>query len=157
MGKVYEGSLVAKGLRFAIVVSRFNDFVGHRLKEGALDTLVRSGASREDIDVVMVPGSFEIPLVARTLARTRKYDAVVCVGVIVRGETPHFDYVCAEVSKGIARVSLEEGVPVAFGIVTADTLEQAMERAGAKAGNKGRDAALSAIEMANLLRGLREG
>ncbi len=157
MGKVYEGSLVARGLRFAVVVSRFNDFVGHRLKEGALDTLLRSGASEEDIDVVMVPGSFEIPLVARTLAKTGRYDALICVGVIIRGDTPHFDYVCAEVSKGIARVSMEEGVPVAFGIVTADTLEQAMERAGAKAGNKGRDAALSAIEMANLLKGLGDG
>lgn len=155
MGKLYQGSLVAKGLRFAIVVSRFNDFVGHRLKEGAIDTLLRSGANEEDIDVVMVPGSFEIPLVAKTLARTGKYDAVICVGVIVRGDTPHFDYICAEVSKGIARVSLEEGVPVAFGIITADTLEQSMERAGAKAGNKGRDAALSAIEMANLLKGLK--
>ncbi len=155
MGRVYEGSLVAKGLRFALVVSRFNDFVGHRLREGAMDTLLRSGASEKDIDVVMVPGSFEIPLTAKTLARTGRYDAVICVGVIIRGDTPHFDFVCSEVSKGISRVSLEEGVPVAFGIITADTIEQAIERAGTKAGNKGRDAALTAIEMANLLKGLK--
>ncbi len=152
MSKVLEGSLSAKGLKVALLVSRFNDFIGDRLKAGALDTLLRSGANEEDINVVMVPGSFEIPLVASKLAREKKYDALICVGAVIRGSTPHFDYVSAEVSKGIARVSLEEGIPISFGIITADNLEQAIERAGTKSGNKGRDAALSAIEMANLLK-----
>jgi 6,7-dimethyl-8-ribityllumazine synthase len=152
MSKVLEGSLSAKGLKVALLVSRFNDFIGDRLKAGALDTLLRSGANEKDINIVMVPGSFEIPLVASKLAREKRYDALICVGAVIRGSTPHFDYVSAEVSKGIARVSLEEGIPISFGIITADNLEQAIERAGTKNGNKGRDAALSAIEMANLLK-----
>ncbi|MEE8423038.1 MAG: 6,7-dimethyl-8-ribityllumazine synthase [Thermodesulfobacteriota bacterium] len=152
MSKVLGGSLSAKGLKVALLVSRFNDFIGDRLKEGALDTLLRSGANEKDIDIVMVPGSFEIPLIASKLAGKKKYDALICVGAVIRGSTPHFEYVSAEVSKGIARVSLEEGIPISFGIITADNLEQAIERAGTKSGNKGRDAAFSAIEMANLLK-----
>ncbi len=152
MSKVIGGSLSAKGLKVALLVSRFNDFIGDRLKEGALDTLLRSGANEKDIDIVMVPGSFEIPLVASKLARKKRYDALICLGAVIRGSTPHFEYVSAEVSKGIARVSLEEGIPISFGIITTDNLEQAIERAGTKSGNKGRDAALSAIEMANLLK-----
>jgi 6,7-dimethyl-8-ribityllumazine synthase len=152
MSKVIGGSLSAKGLKVALLVSRFNDFIGDRLKEGALDTLLRSGANEKDIDIVMVPGSFEIPLVASRLARKKRYNALICLGAVIRGSTPHFEYVSAEVSKGIARVSLEEGIPISFGIITTDNLEQAIERAGTKSGNKGRDAALSAIEMANLLR-----
>lgn len=152
MSKVLGGSLSAKGLKVALLVSRFNDFIGDRLKEGALDTLLRSGANEKDIDIVMVPGSFEIPLIASKLAGKKKYDALICVGAVIRGSTPHFEYVSAEVSKGIARVSLEEGIPISFGIITADNLEQAIERAGTKNGNKGRDAAFSAIEMANLLK-----
>ena len=152
MVKVSEGSLSAKGLRLALIVSRFNDFISEKLKEGAMDTLLRSGANEKDIDLIKVPGSFEIPLIAKKLAEKKSYDALICLGAIIRGSTPHFEYVSAEVSKGIARVSLEGSVPVAFGIITADTIEQAIERAGTKSGNKGRDAALSAIEMANLLR-----
>lgn len=152
MPKVIGGSLSAKGLKVALLVSRFNDFIGDRLKEGALDTLLRSGANEKDIDIVMVPGSFEIPLVASKLARKKRYDVLICLGAVIRGSTPHFEYISAEVSKGIARVSLEEGIPISFGIITTDNLEQAIERAGTKSGNKGRDAALSAIEMANLLR-----
>jgi 6,7-dimethyl-8-ribityllumazine synthase len=152
MSKVLEGSLSAKGLKVALLLSRFNDFIGDRLKEGALDTLLRSGANEKDIDIVMVPGSFEIPLIASKLARKKRYDALICLGAVIRGSTPHFEYVSAEVSKGIARVSLEEGIPISFGIITADNLEQAIERAGTKSGNKGRDAAFSAIEMANLLK-----
>ncbi len=152
MSKVIGGSLSAKGLKVALLVSRFNDFIGDRLKEGALDTLLRSGANEKDINIVMVPGSFEIPLVASKLARKKRYDALICLGAVIRGSTPHFEYVSAEVSKGIARVSLEEGIPISFGIITTDNLEQAIERAGTKSGNKGRDAALSAIEMANLLK-----
>jgi 6,7-dimethyl-8-ribityllumazine synthase len=152
MSRVLEGSLSAKGLKVALLLSRFNEFIGDRLKEGALDTLLRSGANEKDIDIVMVPGSFEIPLVANKLARKKRYDALICLGAVIRGSTPHFEYVSAEVSKGIARVSLEEGIPISFGIITADNLEQAIERAGTKNGNKGRDAALSAIEMASLLK-----
>ena len=152
MSKVIGGSLSAKGLKVALLVSRFNDFIGDRLKEGALDTLLRSGTNEKDIDIVMVPGSFEIPLVASKLARKKRYNALICLGAVIRGSTPHFEYVSAEVSKGIARVSLEEGIPISFGIITADNLEHAIERAGTKSGNKGRDAALSAIEMANLLK-----
>ena len=152
MPKVIGGSLSAKGLKVALLVSRFNDFIGDRLKEGALDTLLRSGANEKDIDIVMVPGSFEIPLIASKLARKKRYNALICLGAVIRGSTPHFEYISAEVSKGIARVSLEEGIPISFGIITTDNLEQAIERAGTKSGNKGRDAALSAIEMANLLR-----
>ena len=154
MPKIIEGDLSAKGLRMAIVVGRFNDFISERLLGGAVDTLLRSGADDGDIDVVKVPGSFEMPTVARRLAESGRYDAVICVGAVIRGSTPHFDFVASEAAKGIARVSLETGVPVSFGIITADTLEQAIERAGTKAGNKGRDAALTAIEMVNLLKRL---
>ena len=150
--KVFEGKLIAEGLRFAIVVSRFNDFIGERLLGGALDALMRSGAREQDVEVFKVPGAFEIPLVAKKLARSGRYNAVICLGAVIRGATPHFDYVANEVSKGIATVSLETGVPVTFGVLTTDNLEQAIERAGSKAGNKGWDAAVAAIEMANLLR-----
>jgi 6,7-dimethyl-8-ribityllumazine synthase len=147
----FEGQLVARDYKFAIVVSRFNEFISKSLLSGAMDSLKRHEASPENVDVAWVPGSFEIPLVASKLAASGKYDAVICLGAVIRGNTPHFDYVAAEVSKGIARVGLDTGVPVAFGIITADTLEQAVDRAGAKAGNKGWQAALTAIEMANLL------
>ena len=150
----YEGQLVARDLKFAIVVSRFNEFISKSLLSGAMDSLTRHEASADNVDVAWVPGSFEIPLVASRLAASGKYDAVICLGAVIRGNTPHFDYVAAEVSKGIARVGLDTGVPVAFGIITADTLEQAVDRAGAKAGNKGWQAALTAIEMANLLAGM---
>ncbi|MFQ5900007.1 MAG: 6,7-dimethyl-8-ribityllumazine synthase [Thermodesulfobacteriota bacterium] len=152
MAKIIEGGLSAKGLKFALLVGRFNDFISDRLKEGALDTLLRSGADAKDIAIVKVPGSFEMPMIARKLAEGKEYDAIVCLGAVIRGSTPHFEYVSAEVSKGISKVSLETGVPVAFGVITADTLEQAIERAGTKSGNKGKDAALSAIEMVNLLK-----
>ena len=150
--KVFEGKLIAEGLRFAIVVSRFNDFIGERLLGGALDALMRSGAREQDVEVFKVPGAFEIPLVAKKLARSGRYNAVICLGAVIRGATPHFDYVANEVSKGIATVSLETEVPVTFGVLTTDNLEQAIERAGSKAGNKGWDAAVAAIEMANLLK-----
>ena len=150
----FEGQLVARDFKFAIVVSRFNEFISKSLLSGAMDSLTRHEASADNIDVAWVPGSFEIPLVASRLAASGKYDAVICLGAVIRGNTPHFDYVAAEVSKGIARVGLDTGVPVAFGIITADTLEQAVDRAGAKAGNKGWQAALTAIEMANLLAGI---
>jgi 6,7-dimethyl-8-ribityllumazine synthase len=156
MGKVWEGQLSATGLRFAIVVSRFNGFITERLLAGAMDALNRSGASEDTIDVVKVPGSWEVPLVAGELARQHRYDAVICLACVIRGETPHFDYVAAEAAKGIAHVSAETGVPVAFGVLTTNTLEQAIDRAGAKGGNKGHDAAMTAIEMANLLRTLRQ-
>ncbi len=152
MANIFEGNLSAEGLRFAVVQSRFNDFIGSRLLDGAIDTLIRSGAKEDDIDVVKVPGAFEMPLLARKLAEKGVYDAVICLGCVVRGATPHFDYIAAEVSKGIAATSLETGRPISFGVITADTLEQAIERAGTKAGNKGSDAALTAIEMANLLK-----
>jgi 6,7-dimethyl-8-ribityllumazine synthase len=151
MPNTIEAKLIAEGKKFAIVVSRFNDFITDRLVGGALDALVRSGASDQDIDIVKVPGAFEIPLLASKMAKKGKYHAVICLGAVIRGATPHFDYVCAEVSKGIAAVSLEHGIPVIFGIVTTDTIEQAIERAGTKAGNKGWNAAISAIEMANLM------
>lgn len=152
MAKIFEGKVQAEGLRIAIVVSRFNDFIGDRLMGGAMDALLRHGASENDIHVYKTPGAFEIPLVAKKVANSRKYDAVICLGAVIRGATPHFEYVSAEVSKGIAQVSLESGVPLAFGILTTDTIEQAIERAGTKAGNKGWDAALAAMEMANLLK-----
>ena len=151
MPKTIEGKLDAKGLRFGIVVGRFNDFIGARLLEGCLDALMRHGAEEADLTVVKVPGSFEIPLAAMTMAKSKKYDAVIALGAIIRGSTPHFDYVAAEASKGIANVMLETGVPVAFGIITTDNIEQAIERAGAKSGNKGASAALVAIEMARVL------
>ncbi|MGC8492654.1 MAG: 6,7-dimethyl-8-ribityllumazine synthase [Syntrophobacteraceae bacterium] len=149
---VFEGKLLAKGLKFGIVISRFNDFIGERLLGGALDALTRSGADEQNVDVYKVPGAFEIPLVAKKVAESGKYDAVICLGAVIRGGTPHFDYVAAEVSKGIANVSLDAGVPISFGVLTTDTLEQAIERAGAKSGNKGWDAAYAAIEMVNLLK-----
>lgn len=151
MPKMIEAKLNAEGKRFALVVSRFNDFITEKLLSGALDALIRSGAADDDIDVVKVPGSFEIPLVAKKAAERGCYDAVICLGAIIRGATPHFDYVSAEVSKGIAMVGLESRIPVIFGIVTTDTIEQAIERAGTKAGNKGWHAAITAIEMANLM------
>ena len=149
MPKLIEGNLLAEGKRFALIVSRFNDFISEKLLSGALDALKRSGASDEDIDIIKVPGAFEIPLAAKKVAKN-KYDAVICLGAVIRGATSHFDYVSAEVSKGIATVSLDAEVPVIFGVVTTDTIEQAIERAGTKAGNKGWDAAISAVEMANL-------
>lgn len=155
MPQFLEGKLDATGLRFGIVVSRFNSFIGERLLEGALDAIVRHGGADGDITVARVPGAFEIPLTAKKLAESGKYDALICLGAVIRGATPHFDYVAAEVSKGIASVSLEAGVPVAFGVLTTDSIEQAIERAGTKAGNKGFEAAVTAIETANLLKGLR--
>lgn len=152
--KIVEGDLQAKGLRFGIVVSRFNDFITGRLLDGALDALKRHGADEKDLEVVKVPGSFEIPLIAKILAKKESYDAIICLGAIIRGATPHFDYVASEVSKGIAMVSLETGVPVSFGVITADTIEQAIERAGTKSGNKGWDAAMTAIEMAQIIKKL---
>ncbi|MHB0870634.1 MAG: 6,7-dimethyl-8-ribityllumazine synthase [Chloroflexota bacterium] len=155
MGRVFEGELVGRGLRFAAVVSRFNEFISSRLLGGAKDALVRHGVAEENLDVAWVPGAFEIPLVAKKLAQTGEYAGIICLGAVIRGATPHFDYVAAEVSKGIAAVSLDTGVPVIFGVITADNLEQAIERAGTKSGNKGFDAAVSAIEMANLVAALR--
>ncbi len=152
--RTLEGKLQAQGMRFACVVGRFNDFISGKLLEGALDALVRHGAKPEDITVVWVPGSFEIPLVARRLAASGDYQAVITLGAVIRGATPHFDYVAAEVSKGVAQAALETGVPVIFGVLTTDTVEQAIERAGTKAGNKGAQAALAAMEMVDLLRQL---
>ena len=151
-----HGGLVVDGQRFGIVVSRFNDFITSRLLAGAVDTLLRHGAVDDNITVAHVPGSFEIPLVAARMARSGHYDAVLCLGCIIRGDTPHFDYVAAQAAKGAAEVSMDTGLPVSFGIITADTLDQAIERAGTKAGNKGADAALTAIEMVNLLAQLKE-
>ncbi len=151
MPKTIEANLIAKGKRFAIIVGRFNDFIADRLLSGAIDALTRSGAEDADIDVFKVPGSFEIPLAAKKVAMKKSYHAVICLGAVIRGATPHFDYVSAEVSKGIASVSLETGVPVIFGVITTDSIEQAIERAGTKAGNKGWSAAVAAIEMANLI------
>ena len=155
--KVYEGALLGTGLRFGVVVSRFNEFISRKLLDGALDALSRHGVAPEDIEVAWVPGAFEIPLVARRMAASGGYHAVICLGAVIRGATPHFEYVAAEVTKGIAQVGLETGVPVLFGVLTTDSIEQAIERAGTKAGNKGFDAALAAIEMANLLRSLPVG
>ncbi len=152
MIKTFEGNLVADGLKFGIVLSRFNEFITGKLLTGALDSLQRHGVEKENIEIVWVPGAFEIPLAAQKMAKSQKYDAVICLGAVIRGNTPHFDYVCAEVSKGIANVSLATGLPVIFGVLTTESIEQAIERAGTKAGNKGSDAAVSAIEMANLLR-----
>ena len=151
MAKTLEAHLNAEGKKFALVVSRFNDFITDKLLSGALDALIRSGANDNDIQIVKVPGAFEIPLVAKKMATQKKVDAIICLGAVIRGATPHFDYVSAEVSKGIAQVSLDSGVPIIFGIVTTDTIEQAIERAGTKAGNKGWSAAMAAVEMANLL------
>jgi len=150
--KVYEGNLIAGERRFAIVVGRFNEFIGKKLLGGCIDGLKRHGCSEENIDIAWVPGAFEIPLAAQKLAKTGRYDAVICLGAVIRGSTPHFEYVSSEVSKGIANVMLSTGIPVIFGVLTTENIEQAIERAGTKAGNKGFDAAVSAIEMTNLLK-----
>ena len=150
MPQFHEAKLIAEGKKFALVVSRFNDFITAKLLSGALDALVRSGAADEDLEVVKVPGAFEIPLVAKKMANTKRFDAVICLGAVIRGSTPHFDYVSAEVSKGVATASMESEIPIIFGVITTDTIEQAIERAGTKAGNKGWSAAIDAVEMANL-------
>ena len=149
--KTIEGKLIAKDEKFGIIVGRFNEFIGGKLLDGALDGLKRHGVSEENIEIVWVPGAYEIPLVSKKMAKTKNYDAILCLGAVIRGATPHFDYVSSEVSKGIANVSIDTEVPIIFGVLTTDTIEQAIERAGTKAGNKGFDAALSAIEMTNLL------
>jgi len=154
MATIVEGKIKADGLRFGIVVSRFNNFISERLLEGALDALRRHGAGEDAIEIYRTPGSFEIPAVVKKLVERNKYDAIICLGAVIRGATPHFSYISAEVTKGIAQLSLQGTIPIAFGVITADTIEQAIERAGTKAGNKGWDAALSAVEMANLYRDL---
>jgi 6,7-dimethyl-8-ribityllumazine synthase len=150
MPKIHEAKLIAEGKSFALVVSRFNDFITEKLLSGAVDALIRSGASDDAIEIVKVPGAFEIPVVAKKMATTGRFHAVICLGAVIRGATPHFDYVSAEVSKGIAMAGMEAGIPVIFGVITTDTIEQAIERAGTKAGNKGWNAAIAAVEMANL-------
>jgi len=155
MVRTIEGNLIAKGKKFGIIASRFNDFITKELVSGCLDMLTRHGANNEDLSITWVPGAFEIPLLAQRLAKSKSYDALICLGTVIRGSTPHFEYIASEVAKGIAKVSLDTGLPVIFGIITADTIEQAVERAGTKEGNKGRDAALSAIEMVNLLTQLK--
>jgi len=154
MSIVYEGHLVSKGLKYAVVVGRFNEFISSKLLGGALDALKRHGAQEDEIEIAWVPGAFEIPLIAQKLAESGKYDAVITLGAVIRGSTPHFDYVCNEVAKGVAAISLKTGVPTIFGVLTTDSIEQAVERAGTKAGNKGWDAASTAIEMANLTRAI---
>lgn len=151
MVKVFEGQLVAEGLKFGIVVARFNEFITNKLLGGAIDALKRHGVNEDDIEIAWVPGAFEIPLVAQKMVTSKKYQAVICLGTVIRGSTPHFDYVCAEVTKGVAQVGMASGIPTIFGVLTTETIEQAIERSGTKAGNKGFDAAVSAIEMANLL------
>ena len=150
--KVYEGQLVAQGLKFGVIVARFNEFIGGKLLSGALDGLKRHGALEEEIEIAWVPGAFEIPLVAKKMAKSGKYDAVICLGAVIRGATSHYEFVSGEVTKGIANVTLDTGVPVIFGVLTTENIEQAIERAGTKAGNKGYDAVVTAIEMANLLK-----
>jgi len=152
MSKHFEGKLLGEGLRFGLVVSRFNEFISKKLLEGAQDALLRHGVKEDDIDIAWTPGSFEIPLIAKKLAQAKRYDAIICLAAVIRGGTPHFQYIAAEVTKGIAKVGLESGLPVIYGVITADTLEQAIERAGTKAGNKGFDAAMGAIEMVNLIK-----
>jgi len=154
MSQHFEGALLGKGFKFGLVVARFNEFITGKLLEGAQDALLRHGVKPEDIEVAWVPGSFEIPLVAKKLALTQRYDAVICLGAVVRGGTPHFEYIAAEVSKGIAKVGLDTGLPVVYGVITADTLEQAIERAGTKMGNRGFDAAVTALEMVNLFKAI---
>lgn len=156
MNQLFSGKLVGTGLKIGIVVSRWNDFMGSRLLEGAKDTLIRHDVNEEDIDVALVPGSLELPLTAQKMANSGRYDAIICLGVVIRGATPHFDYVAGEAAKGIAQVGLQSGIPVTFGVITSNTLEQAIERAGSKGGNKGVEAALAAIEMAHLLRQIEE-
>jgi 6,7-dimethyl-8-ribityllumazine synthase len=155
MPKQLQGDLNAKGQKFCILVSRFNDFITGRLLDGAVDAIIRNGARDEDITVVRVPGAFEIPVVAKKAVMSKKYDAVICLGAVIRGATPHFDYVSAEVSKGVAGVGMEAGIPVIFGVLTTDSIEQAIERAGSKSGNKGFDAAMAAIEMVNLFKAMK--
>jgi len=157
MAKTFEGKLIAKGLKFGMVLSRFNNFIAERLLEGALDALKRSGAEEEDCTVARVPGAFEIPLAAKKMVKSGRYDAIICLGCVIRGATPHFDYIATEVTKGIAHLSLENDIPISFGVLMTDTIEQAIERAGAKVGNKGFDAAMSAIEMANLMKEIGKG
>jgi 6,7-dimethyl-8-ribityllumazine synthase len=152
MANIYEGNLVATGLKVGIVVGRFNEFITSKLLGGAQDALKRHGVNEEDVDIAWVPGAYEIPLIAKKMAASKKYDAIITLGTVIRGSTPHFDFVCSEVSKGVATVSLQNDIPVIFGVLTTDTIEQAIERAGTKAGNKGWDAGTSAIEMANLIR-----
>ena len=156
-GRVFEGFLKGDGLRFAIVVSRFNEFISSKLLSGAQDCLTRHGVGIANVDVAWVPGAMEIPLIAQRLAQSSRYDGVICLGAVIRGSTPHFDYVSAEVAKGVAKVQLDAGIPVIFGVLTTDSIEQAVERAGTKAGNKGWDAAVAALEMANLLPSLEAG
>jgi len=150
--KIIQGNLIAQNLKFAIVASRFNDFITGKLLDGVVDAILRHGGNKESIDVIWVPGAFEIPLAAKKIAKSNRFDAIICIGAVIRGSTPHFDYVSSEVSKGIAKVSLESEVPVIFGVLTTDSIEQAIERAGTKSGNKGYYAAVSAIEMANLIK-----
>lgn len=152
MDNHFEGMLIGEGLKFGMVISRFNEFISSKLLEGAQDALVRHGVKPSDIGITWVPGSFEIPLIAKKMAESKRYDAIICLGAVIRGSTPHFEYIAAEVSKGIARVGLDTGVPVTFGVITTETLEQAIERAGTKMGNRGFDAAVTAIEMANLVK-----
>lgn len=154
MPKIIEGKILAKGMKFGLIASRFNDFICGRLIDGAVDALIRSGADEKDIRIIKVPGAFEIPLAAKKLAKSGKFDAVICLGAVIRGATPHFEYISAEVTKGVALAALETEIPVAFGVITTDTIEQAIERAGSKSGNKGWDAAISAIEMVDLFRKL---
>ena len=154
MSKRFEGMLTGKGLKFGLVVSRFNEFFTQKLLEGAQDALLRHGVNEEDIDIAWTPGSFEIPLIAQKLAQSKKYDAVICLAAVIRGGTPHFEYISAEVTKGIAQINLGTGIPVIYGVITTDTLEQAIERSGTKSGNKGFEAAVSAIEMANLVKSI---
>ena len=156
MARTWEGGLRAEGLRFAIIVSRFNSFITDRLLAGALDALTRTGANREAIDIIKVPGSWELPLAASEAARSKRYDALICLSAVIQGETPHFEYVAGEAAKGIAQAAVAHGVPIAFGVLTTNTLEQAIDRAGAKGGNKGFDAAMTAVEMADLLRQFRQ-
>lgn len=151
MKQVFEGKLIGEGLKFGVVVGRFNEFISNKLLSGTMDALKRHDVAEEDVEVAWVPGAFEIPLIAKKMAKSNKYDAVICLGAVIRGDTPHFDYVCNEVSKGVGKVGLQEEIPVMFGVITTDTIEQAIERAGTKAGNKGWEAAVSALEMANLI------
>jgi len=155
MPKTIDGKIVAKGMRFGIVASRFNDFISGRLIEGAVDALTRAGADEKEIQIVRVPGAFELPITAKKMAKSGRFDAVICLGAVIRGATPHFDYVASEVSKGVAQIGLSASMPVVFGVLTTDTIEQAIERAGTKSGNKGFDAAMSAIEMANIFKQIR--
>ena len=154
MNKLIEGMLLGKGLKFGLVISRFNEFITKKLLEGAQDALLRHGVNQEDIEIAWVPGTFEIPLIAKKLAQTKKYDAVICLGAVVRGGTPHFEYIAAEVTRSIGKVGLDAELPVIYGVITADTIEQAIERAGTKMGNRGFEAAVNAIEMANLLKSI---